>query len=94
MQKHFTGTRNINRLADQGLTTELVGRMSVLVNGGGNGYNERLQYAAFIERYRGDGKETAQTGTVTATRKSISHGHWTTIGNPFTLTVNYTPQRP
>lgn len=94
VQKHFTGTSNINRLADQGLTTELIGRMSILVNGGGNGYNERLQYAAFIERYRGDGTETMATGTITATRQQINNGHWTTTGNAFTLTVNYTPQRP
>ncbi|WP_428828242.1 hypothetical protein ACLIKD_10225 [Azonexus sp. IMCC34842] len=94
VQKHFTGTSNINRLADQGLTTELVGRMSILVNGGGNGYNERLQYAAFIERFRGDGVDASPTGTITATRQSISHGHWGTTGNAFTLTINYTPQRP
>lgn len=94
VQKHFTGMSNINRLADQGLTTELIGRMSVLVNGGGNGYNERLQYAAFIERYRGDGTETTQTGTITATRQRINHGQWTTTGNAFMLNVNYAPQRP
>lgn len=94
VQKHFTGTSNINRLADQGLTTELIGRMSILVNGGGNGYNERLQYAAFIDRYRGDSVETVQAGTITATRQRINHGQWTTTGHAFTLNVNYTPQRP
>lgn len=85
---------NINRLADEGIGTEQVGRMSILVNGGGNGYNERLQYAAFIQRYRGDGVETVQTGTISATRQAINHGHWMTTGNAFTLNVNYTPQRP
>lgn len=94
VQKHFTGTSNINRLADQGVTTELIGRMSILVNGGGNGYNERLQYAAFIDRYRGDSVETVQVGTITATRQRIDHGQWATTGNNFSLTVNYTPQRP
>lgn len=94
VQKRFTGMSNINRLADQGLTTELIGRMSILVNGGGNGYNERLQYAAFIERYRGDGTDTALTETIAATRQRINQGQWTTAGNAFTLSVNYAPQRP
>lgn len=94
VQKRFTRMSNINRLADQGLTTELIGRMSILVNGGGNGYNERLQYAAFIERYRGDGTENERTGTITATRQRINDGQWTMAGNAFTLNVNYTPQRP
>jgi hypothetical protein len=93
VQKRFTRMSNINRLADRGLTTELVGKMSVLVNGGGNGYNERLQYAAFIERYRGDGTETTRAGTITATRQRINDGQWSTTGNAFTLNVNYTPQR-
>ncbi|MCX9154795.1 M23 family metallopeptidase [Niveibacterium sp. 24ML] len=93
VQKRFTGTTNIHRLADAGIDTTHIGRMSILVNGGGNGYNERLQYAAFIERFRGDGTETARTGTITATRQGISHGHWTE-GAAINLNINYTPQRP
>lgn len=93
VQKHFTGTSNIHRVADEGIDTMHIGRMSILVNGGGNGYNERLQYAEFIGRYRGDGTETAQTSTITATRQGMSNGHWTT-GAAITLSVNYTPQRP
>lgn len=93
VQKHFTGTSNIHRMIDEGLNTTQTGRISILVNGGGNGYNERLQYAAFIDRFRGDGTESAQTGTVTAIRQSISHGRWT-AGAAINLAINYTPQRP
>jgi hypothetical protein len=94
ISKHFTGVSNINRLADEGITPELIGRMSILVNGGGNGYNERLQYAAFVARYRFDGVDAATTGTVATTRQRISHGHWVTGGQAITVTVNFTPQRP
>jgi len=93
LQKHFTGTSNIHRVADSGLDTTHVGRISILVNGGSNGYNERLQYAAYIERYRGDGTDTVTTGAVTAIRQGIAHGHWT-AGAAITLNVNYTAQRP
>ncbi|GAA5178674.1 M23 family metallopeptidase [Niveibacterium umoris] len=92
VQKHFTGTTNIHRVADAGIDTTHVGRMSILVNGGGNGYNERLQYAAFIDRYRGDGIENAVAGTITATRQRIAHGQWTS-GEAITLNINYTAQR-
>ena len=93
VQKHFMGVRNIHRLADESVDSAHIGRMSILVNGGGNGYEERLQYASFIERYRGDGTDTAGTARLTATRQGITHGQWT-AGSAINLTINYTPQRP
>jgi hypothetical protein len=93
VQKHFTGTMNIHRLADEGIDTTHIGRMSILINGGDNSYNERLQYAAFIERFRGDDASAAQIGSITATRQGITNGHWTS-STSITLNVNYTPQRP
>ena len=94
VQKKFTGTSNINRISDESIDTEHIGRISVLVNGGGNGYNERLVYACFIYRYRSDSTETTLTETISAVRQKISHGHWISVGDVFTLNVNYTPQRP
>lgn len=94
IQKRFRGTRNINRLADEAPTTQQVGRVSVLVNGGGNGYNERLQYSAFIDRYLNDNAEQSLTGTITAIRQTIRRGQWQTEGNIFSLNVSYIPQRP
>lgn len=94
IQKRFRGTRNINRLADEGPTTQQVGRISVLVNGGGNGYNERLQYSAFIDRYLNDSTEQSLTGTITAIRQTIHRGQWQTDGDFFPLNVSYMPQRP
>ncbi|WP_374603578.1 hypothetical protein [Niveibacterium sp.] len=73
-QKHFMGMTNIHRVADAGIDTTHIGRMSILVNGGGNGYNEHLQYADYIYRHRGDGPKRTRTGIITGTRQTISHG--------------------
>ncbi|WP_175672761.1 M23 family metallopeptidase [Burkholderia ambifaria] len=43
--KHHSGVRNINRIADKGIGCEEVGRVSVLVNGGVNGYYERQAFS-------------------------------------------------
>jgi hypothetical protein len=74
--KHFMGAFDISRLADGAITTETVGRMSVLVNGGGNGYDDRQQYSAFVSRYRDDTTDTTMSTTLTFARQSIvSHPH-------------------
>ncbi|RYF49719.1 MAG: hypothetical protein EOO38_07295 [Cytophagaceae bacterium] len=44
----------INRVCDQGIGPAVVGRVSVLVNGGSYGYMERQAYAAYIDRIRSD----------------------------------------
>ena len=75
---------NINRFCDLGITSGAVGRVSVLVNGGGFGYSERQGFAAFVDRYRGDTAGSLSTTTVQFTRGS-------TAG---TCNVDFTPQRP
>ncbi|EKS71218.1 peptidase M23 [Burkholderia sp. SJ98] len=97
--KHFMGTTNILRIADAGITTETVGRMSILVNGGGNGYDDRQQYAAYLLRYRGDTTDTSTSATLTyARQKIVSRPRQTpTWGQSATISqvyVDFTPQRP
>jgi hypothetical protein len=77
------GRLNINRAADLGLTTEKIGRVSVLVNGGSYGYAERQAYAAFIKRYLLDDTDTSETQTF-----SVSHR-----GNNYNVYVDFTAQR-
>lgn len=44
------GKYNINSVCDAGTDSVTVGRVCVLVNGGGNGYMERQAYAAYLAR--------------------------------------------
>ncbi|MDE2402277.1 MAG: hypothetical protein KGL90_11490 [Burkholderiales bacterium] len=44
------GRYNINSVTDAGIDAAAVGRVCVLVNGGGNGYMERQGYAAYLFR--------------------------------------------
>lgn len=68
--------------SNQGLTTEKIGMVSVLVNGGSYGYAERQVYVTFIKRYFLD-TDTTETQTF-----SVSHG-----GNNYNLYVDFTAQR-
>lgn len=43
--KRHAGARNINRIADKGIGCEEVRRVSVLVNGGVNGYYDRQAFS-------------------------------------------------
>lgn len=74
----------INRVADQGTSSQTVGRISVLINGGGFGYAERQAYASFIEQARGDDVATVPTKTLTATKGSLK----------LNVYVDFTAQRP
>ena len=71
--------------------------MSVLVNGGPNGYNERQQYAGFIYRYRSDTTDTSDQENLAVVRQIIHsadrHTVWGTSGALFDVYVNYKPQR-
>jgi len=93
------GASNLSRLADAGIDTVTVGRISLLVNGGGNGYDDRQQYAAFIFRYRGDTTEAVANQTLTYARQrivSIPH-HPPTWGTATTISqiyVDFTAQCP
>jgi hydroxyethylthiazole kinase len=78
------GHTNINRTADLGVTSDAVGRASVLVNGGGYGFAERQSYAAYVERYLGDGIGTDATRSFTVTYRERNYNVY----------VDYTPQRP
>jgi len=84
VSKHHAGHININRIADLELNTASVARVSVLVNGGGNGFADRQGFAKYIDRYRGDGTDTIPTETFSVTHHSDSH----------IVFVDYTPQRP
>lgn len=56
--KSHDGHHDINRVADRTFGPEAIGRVSVLVNGGGNGYYERQAYAQISNRILADGIET------------------------------------
>jgi predicted chitinase len=75
---------NINRVADRAFSTDAVGRISVLVNGGGYGYRERQSYAAFLKRYRDD--DTALTATSIF---QVTHG-----SQNMSIEVHFDAQRP
>ncbi|WP_051481308.1 M23 family metallopeptidase [Paraburkholderia nodosa] len=97
--KRFMGVSNVSRVADAGITTETVGRMSVLVNGGGNGYDDRQQYSTFVFRYRGDMTEAVTSKTLTYSRQRIVlHPHQApTWGESSALShvyVDFTAQTP
>lgn len=97
--KHFMGVSNISRLADGGITTETVGKMSVLVNGGGNGYDDRQQYSAFISRYRDDTTDAVMSTSLTFARQSIvSRPHqsprWQASAVLSRVYVDFTTQSP
>lgn len=46
--------RSINATCDRGHAPDIVGRVSTLVNGGGNGYMERQAYGQYLFRYLTD----------------------------------------
>jgi hypothetical protein len=78
------GALNIDRVADRGVDEAAVGRVSVLVNGGGYGYAERESFAPYIMRYIGDDGDNAPTSTF-----DVTHGR-----NTYHVQVDFTPQRP
>lgn len=78
------GLRNINRVCDEGVTANAIGRVSVLVNGGGYGFAERQAYASFILRYRGDSMENGTDSSFNVTYGTRMH----------VVYVDFAPQRP
>lgn len=101
VSKSFRGKKNMNRVADLGLDENSVAFCSWLINGGGNGYPHRQQFAKFISNVLLD--EPLKTGSV-----QFSYPPLTPAGNPqlcrtfpptqvaLTLreTVHYDPQVP
>ena len=57
VSKYFRRELNINRVVDTDFSASSVDFVNRLVNGGGNGYYERLAYSVFIMRAVGDGGE-------------------------------------
>jgi len=89
VSKHHSGHLNINRVADQPFSTHSVGRVSVLVNGGGYGFGERQSYAAFLKRYRDD-----DTATTAKSTFSVQYTFSATNTKTYSIRVDFTPQRP
>ncbi|KWD74304.1 hypothetical protein WL70_27395 [Burkholderia ubonensis] len=52
--KHHSGARDINRIADLKLNSATIGRISVLVNGGGNGFYDRQAFGLIAAESLGD----------------------------------------
>ena len=75
---------NIDRVSDRGVTDETVGRVSVLVNGGGYGYAERQSFAPYVQRYIGDDADSSASRAF-----DVTHGRTT-----YHIYVDFTPQRP
>lgn len=60
ISKTYRGTSDITRTVDLGMSSNIVGFVSWLVNGGGNGYVERQGFARFVYNVLGD--EPLQVG--------------------------------
>jgi predicted chitinase len=97
VSKSFRGTSDLTRVADLGLEPRFVGYISWLVNGGGNGYRERQQFAKYVENVLGDA--VPLTGTETLAYPSLSPALTGAFppGNPVNtqnVQVNHAHQRP
>ncbi|WP_159876815.1 hypothetical protein [Aquitalea denitrificans] len=82
-----TGQINISRHADRGLSSDAVGRVSVMINGGGNGYFDRQGFATFLANFLLNGR--------LADRNIIKHITRNSGKNLITksITVDFSPQR-
>jgi predicted chitinase len=78
------GQRNILRVADRAFEPASVARISVLVNGGGFGFDERQRWAAYIHRYRSDSTDTTTQAPITAVFN----------GRARNIQVDFAAQRP
>ncbi|WP_157259180.1 hypothetical protein [Burkholderia ubonensis] len=58
VSKHHSGARDINRVADLKLNSATIGRISVLVNGGGNGFYDRQAFGIIAAENLGDEIQT------------------------------------
>lgn len=97
VSKTFRGTRNINRACDLGLGGNHVGFISWLVNGGGNGYRQRQQYARYVRNVLMDAvpltgtEQWAYPPLGTALTGTFPPGSPATTAN---VEVNHAPQVP
>jgi predicted chitinase len=82
VSKHHDGVININRVSDRGISSDSIGRCSVLVNGGGYGYFERQGFSRFVFYYLNDAVRDSEVETV-----SVRKGTRTV-----NVTINYKRQ--
>ncbi|GLQ48614.1 hypothetical protein ACFFJT_16515 [Dyella flava] len=75
--KHHDGVRNINRVADLPVNQASIARVSILVNGGGNGFYERQAFSLFVAKRLTDMTNVDQMCTFTPPKCSKS------------ITINY-----
>lgn len=97
VSKHFMGHSDISRIADQGITTDTIGQANVLINGGGNGYDDRIRYAIYTYRVLSDSTDTKANESVTYSQqslRSVNHHLAWAGGSQATTTIDFTPQRP
>lgn len=89
------GTRwNINKIADRPFNpVSSIGRTSELVNGGGNGFEERERWSYYVNRYRGDSVDDQASETFSMSYAfTVAKGK--TVTRNYSVTVDYTAQRP
>ncbi|VAX70156.1 Predicted chitinase [Enterobacter cloacae] len=82
VSKHHSHEININRVPDNGITSDTIGKCSVLVNGGGYGYFERQAYTRFAFYYLNDAVNTDSKEII-----NVQKGR-----NTVKITVDYTKQ--
>ena len=97
ISKIYRGTNNINRVADLGVDPCHVGYASWLVNGGGNGYKERQEFASLIQDVIGDNNRP--NGKTTLQYPKLDHSLTGTFppGNPSnssSIEIDHTRQNP
>jgi predicted chitinase len=97
VSKTFRGTCNITRVADLGLEPRYTGFVSWLVNGGGNGYSERYQFARYLSNILED--EPRHLDNETWDYPPLNRQLTATFppGNPSctkSVQINYAPQIP
>jgi predicted chitinase len=79
--KHFKGISNINRVCDLPLKLTTVGFVCWLVNGGGNGYSNRHQFAKYLQNILLD--DTPLEGSVSFTYPPLTpHVNIGTVQHP------------
>ncbi|HCK7295957.1 TPA: M23 family peptidase [Enterobacter cloacae] len=82
VSKHHSHEININRVPDNGITSDTIGKCSVLVNGGGYGYFERQAYTRFAFYYLNNAVNTDSKEII-----NVQKGR-----NTVKITVDYTKQ--
>lgn len=70
--KHHDGTRNINRVADNGFTATTIDRVNKLVNGGSFGYFERFAFSWYTRNIFTDWVPSSTNVDVATPRQHVT----------------------